>query len=49
MPGDFPTVVAVEPVGYCVRDELPPGGRWQMAWRGFGTTPVTAAQEPSRA
>jgi hypothetical protein len=38
MPGGFPTVVAVdEPVGYYVRDELLPDGRWQMAWRGFGT------------
>jgi hypothetical protein len=38
MPGGFPTVVAVdEPVGYYVRDELQPDGRWQMAWRGFGT------------
>ena len=38
LPGGVPTIVAVDvPLGYYVRDDLLPDGRWQMAWRGFGT------------
>jgi hypothetical protein len=37
IPGGIPTIVAVDvPLGYYVRDELLPDGRWRMAWRGFG-------------
>ena len=38
LPGGVPTIVPVDvPLGYYLRNELLPDGRWQMAWRGFGT------------
>ena len=36
LPGGIPTIVPVDvPLGYYVRAELLPDGRWRMTWRGF--------------
>jgi hypothetical protein len=36
VPGAIPTILPVdEPLGYYLRAELLPDGRWTMIWRGF--------------